>query len=1734
MYVCKRGRVAIDMQQQQQQRATGSGGRRNAGKAGKNTSSGGKPTLEPLPELPDSSAAEDNAPAEAPIPEAKQAKPRASPRNTGNRAASTSSKPDISFGSVVPDSGDIKAPRSAGTVTEHKKTPLDEPSAGADNNAVQQANLQRPRSRTASPWRGRGRGAAGGIFVRNTHHRQNVNRQNLGVAHGSGQSGSNPYKYQHGQSSAGANSGSANDGSMSAGVVPANSNSTAVDASDAAPRDTNASLSTAQRRRGQTLDPEYLATRKLSPTSTDGSVNGDRKALAPNLHPALSATTPHFSISTSNAALARYEDKHQSQVLVSRPARPVKTDSGSSDSTVQTVEIKHSPQSSVHSIEQMTTVPRGQLSKILYKETSATSSANGSGGSQFSPEGSGNNNNNSGAESVASAVSAELQSVNPAGRTKRGGSGGESRLGDYKGALVRPPPQSVFGNRARQSTAEIGHALKTADEGEQRARDIAHSGPQEIPGAYISQAGSNQSVRQSLRQSQGSAHNVRSGRSPGDEIWDISNGSKPPGRPAARDTSQGAQQTRNTAQQGRNSRGTWIYTPPGDRLATDSTAAAGMITGTKIQPFLTTPRTAHMTTMPSITNANVLSTSGIANTASTARTESSSAEHQRLSKATDVVLGAELLHHRRSSNASTRAMPINIDESSIIPHLNPTGSDMVFGVNRKVTSGSSSGKLDSVHSGGYSSDPLNIRNGSTKPYDSLNGRVPASPWSFIPSSGKKRTLKFHYSGRWNAIAASPNNEPRAAVAGREGLFVFDMGPDKISQQNYVSSGRRRSMATDFKDVIWRPSDYIITGSNDGTVSIWDPTRWSESMLRKYNEIARPVNRLAHKPDDPNFVYSAFSDGSIIGWDIRAPNRAAGLRITASLSPNDIDCNPLDANMIAAISNEGRISIWDIRKLNKPLDGFSAHSASTGQCIAWHPNGRLIASSGTDSLIKVWDMKSSSSSKRYSGTAYCTIKTLVNVHRLQWRPGYDTQISSCAFVNENHLQVWDMHNPNHSLFYHDKHADKITGFTWFDDNLVWSVGRDSNIIQCDMESDSIYTSGLLGNTVVDFSLSSYVAIATGSSSYRHDGCFAQSKPLYPHGPSLGLIQRPTANTGSYGNHSERNTSTGGGQINSGKSTGSVGDGINMAIFQARLPESYVDEHKLDPSIEVKSLAISELAKRYRYDPDAFRECCEENSKAAASVGLADVSGFWQLLSVAFGDALPLAVDRKTAKTCGSKASARTKRRLKKQQRSAASAASSASATSAATAEAAVEMTAANAPGKDGGDAASIKLGGNSTATSRSSSAMFASKSVIDSLPEGHSSDDEPYSKFGTLESMANMSQQLTSTSTQPRQQRTFGASVLPTDRMVTDNTNALQKFETARQGLSTSMRGLGLGTKLERKRISMSHTNLQQAATSNRTNGRLPSPFSRTTEHSLSSSSGAFASEPVTPLQKVSHHTFHDNNMAQTESSLISAFRITGPGGYLKGPSNGISKNKETLTHGSTLKIALQNAASSTLAAGQTASVPNVDSAGLGITTGQSGSLANNRASATDMLIEKKLQIGAQKRTTKTELKMAIESCQYYADIGDVQTAVTAALLLRNFIQLPNWTVAEAWFWAYVEQLDSYREYALATEILLASPFERVREPILEYNTITMNCSQCGAQLAKQPDVGMSLCTVCKRKSNSCVVCQEPVTSRFIWCQGCGHGGHANHMAEWFDEMKQGDCPSGCGHICQPLFSASPQ
>ena len=50
---------------------------------------------------------------------------------------------------------------------------------------------------------------------------------------------------------------------------------------------------------------------------------------------------------------------------------------------------------------------------------------------------------------------------------------------------------------------------------------------------------------------------------------------------------------------------------------------------------------------------------------------------------------------------------------------------------------------------------------------------------------------------------------------------------------------------------------------------------------------------------------------------------------------------------------------------------------------------------------------------------------------------------------------------------------------------------------------------------------------------------------------------------------------------------------------------------------------------------------------------------------------------------------------------------------------------------------------------------------------------------------------------------------------------------------------------------------------------------------------------------------------------------------------------------------------------------------------------------------------------------------------------------------------------------------------------------------------------------------------------QTVRGLYVWCQGCNHGGHLEHMREWFNNEAM--CPTGCGHSCTlpPLITLGP-
>jgi ribosomal protein L40E len=141
--------------------------------------------------------------------------------------------------------------------------------------------------------------------------------------------------------------------------------------------------------------------------------------------------------------------------------------------------------------------------------------------------------------------------------------------------------------------------------------------------------------------------------------------------------------------------------------------------------------------------------------------------------------------------------------------------------------------------------------------------------------------------------------------------------------------------------------------------------------------------------------------------------------------------------------------------------------------------------------------------------------------------------------------------------------------------------------------------------------------------------------------------------------------------------------------------------------------------------------------------------------------------------------------------------------------------------------------------------------------------------------------------------------------------------------------------------------------------------------------------------------------------------------------------------------------------------------------------------------------------------------------GDIQTAAVVVLVLHavgaNSIDDRR---RRRWLFDYVELLQRLQLHTHAIEVAAASGVSALTGVNKEMTLMSTACSRCGAGLYDNA----SQCFKCHSTTSSCALCRRPVRALFVYCQTCGHGGHATHMQQWFRDGRR-LCATGCGHVC---------
>ncbi|OAJ44925.1 hypothetical protein BDEG_28105 [Batrachochytrium dendrobatidis JEL423] len=317
--------------------------------------------------------------------------------------------------------------------------------------------------------------------------------------------------------------------------------------------------------------------------------------------------------------------------------------------------------------------------------------------------------------------------------------------------------------------------------------------------------------------------------------------------------------------------------------------------------------------------------------------------------------------------------------------------------------------------------------------------------TIYPRLSKQPLLSISLNGAMNAVAASTDGDI-AVVAGREVLMTLRVRQDEVQERLNLRAGVRLNQNFSSNDVQWAgaysKSVFATAATNSGVI-LWDLRKSSKEKLdRVITEHARAVNRISFHPTDP-LLLTASQDGSVKLWDLRIKGVARHTFDGRAESVRDVQFVPTGVFEFAAAFENGSVQKWDIRNTSQYERKWNAHNG-LALTIDWSSNGRFLASGSRDRVIKVWDTKSE------NRKAIHNIPTSAPVSRLKWRPGFSTQLASCALSADNRVHIWDISRSFVPLVSIEEHANITTGFLWSNPYTLWTCSKDKRFCVQDIQ------------------------------------------------------------------------------------------------------------------------------------------------------------------------------------------------------------------------------------------------------------------------------------------------------------------------------------------------------------------------------------------------------------------------------------------------------------------------------------------------------------------------------------------------------------------------------------------------------------------------------------------------------------------------------------------------------------
>ena len=278
-------------------------------------------------------------------------------------------------------------------------------------------------------------------------------------------------------------------------------------------------------------------------------------------------------------------------------------------------------------------------------------------------------------------------------------------------------------------------------------------------------------------------------------------------------------------------------------------------------------------------------------------------------------------------------------------------------------------------------------------------------------------IKIRHEGEVNKAKASPHESNLIATQTNKGeIHIFnyynypkepkdDIIPEPTKKLKYHTKLGYALSWSNFE------KNYLLSGSYDGSVCIWDINSKNSEPLYKFNEHKSECEDVCFNKKQ-NYIFGTCGDDKKINiFDYRVENPVFSV-VGHEQEINSLDFNPHNEFLYITGSNDKTVALWDLRKPDLKLHSFSHHKNNILN-VKWNNNRKnIFASSGEDNKILIWDLSQIGANIARDDNEEAPSEMIFEhgghldkINDMDWNQNEDMM---CASVDDNNnLQIWEM-------------------------------------------------------------------------------------------------------------------------------------------------------------------------------------------------------------------------------------------------------------------------------------------------------------------------------------------------------------------------------------------------------------------------------------------------------------------------------------------------------------------------------------------------------------------------------------------------------------------------------------------------------------------------------------------------------------------------------------------------------